>query len=152
MLENYIDRYQKRGKYIFTPNEECKKKGERLLKFFKGHEFPRYFFHYRPGGHVAALHLHVHNNHFFKIDLKNFFYSISRNRAAEALRTFGFKPARTFARWSSVRESIRERASICPSHWVQAISANFEPRVASFASSRWYRTSTCKRRDHDGVF
>ena len=103
MLENYVHRYQARGKYIFAPNAQCNRKGERLLRFFKNYDFPAYFFHYKPGGHVAALHSHLHHGLFFKIDLQNFFYSISRNRAAQALRRAGFKPARTFAKWSSVR-------------------------------------------------
>jgi hypothetical protein len=121
MLENYIHKYQARGKYIFTPNEACKAKGDRLLRFFKNHEFPDYFFHYKTGGHVAALHSHLQNNFFFKIDLQNFFYSVSRNRVAEALRAFGFHPARTFAKWSSVRNPYSDGpAYVLPIGFVQS--------------------------------
>jgi hypothetical protein len=101
-LINYEHKYQARGKFIFTPNDACKRKGERLLRFFEDYDFPTCFFHYKPGGHVAALHSHLPNRFFFKIDLQNFFYSISRNRVADALRHCGFKPARAFAKWSSV--------------------------------------------------
>jgi hypothetical protein len=87
-LVNYQHKYQSRNKFIFTPTAECIRKGKRLLRFFKNHSFPPYFFHYKPGGHVAALHDHVGNRFFFKIDLQNFFYSISRNRVAGGLRHF----------------------------------------------------------------
>ncbi|SRR6266566_3028105 len=101
-LVNYQHKYQSRNKFIFTPTAECVRKGRRLLRFFKNDPFPPHFFHYKRGGHVAALHSHVENRFFFKIDLQNFFYSISRNRVADALRHFGFRPARAFAKWSCV--------------------------------------------------
>jgi hypothetical protein len=101
-LLNYEHRYQFHSKFIFTPTAECRRKGKRLLRFFKNHEFPPYFFHYRSGGHVAALQSHADHRFFFKIDLQNFFYSIARNRVADCLRGFGFWPARPFAKWSCV--------------------------------------------------
>jgi hypothetical protein len=101
-LINYEHKYESRGKFIFTPTDECARKGEYLLQFFRSYQFPPYFFHYASGGHVAALHTHLVNKLFFKIDLKNFFYSISRNRVAAALYHFGFPRARTYAKWSTV--------------------------------------------------
>jgi hypothetical protein len=100
MLENFDDRYQSRGKYIFVPNEECDRRGETLLRFGAQIDLPSYFFHYRSGGHVAALHEHRSNRFFFRIDLKNFFYSISRNRLSHMLRQLGFHSAREYAAWS----------------------------------------------------
>jgi hypothetical protein len=101
-LINYIHRYRSRNKFIFMPTGECVQKGSRLLRFFKHHSFPPYFFHYQSGGHVAALHSHLGNQFFFRIDLQNFFYSISRNRVAAALHHFNFGAARTYAKWSCV--------------------------------------------------
>lgn len=76
--------------------------GRAAPTIFRHHNFPPYFFHYQAGGHVAALHSHLANQFFFKIDLQNFFYSISRNRVAAALHHFNFGAARTYAKWSCV--------------------------------------------------
>jgi Reverse transcriptase (RNA-dependent DNA polymerase) len=103
MLENYKFKYQTRGKYIYVPNERCIRRGKRLIEYFKKVEFPDYFYHYRSGGHVAALHAHISQRYFFKIDLKNFFYSITRERVFRALRHWHFKPGGNYARWSCVR-------------------------------------------------
>jgi hypothetical protein len=101
-LINYEQKYRFGKKFIFKPTTECRRKGKRLIRFFRNYQFPPYFFHYRSGGHVAALQNHIANAFFFRIDLQNFFYSISRNRVADSLRFFGFRPARTFAKWSCV--------------------------------------------------
>lgn len=103
MLENFKERYTSRGKHIFVPNAECDRRADTLLKFAAEIELPYYFFHYRSGGHVAALHEHRTNRYFFRVDLKNFFYSISRNRVAHMLRQLGFHSAREYAAWSTVR-------------------------------------------------
>jgi hypothetical protein len=86
MLENYKHKYPSRGKFIFVPTPECDRRGERLLRFGEHIGLPPYFFHYRRGGHVEALHQHIESRYFFRIDLKNFFYSISRNRVSRILR------------------------------------------------------------------
>jgi hypothetical protein len=44
-----------------------------MLKFFsKRVDFPDYFYHYKSGGHVAAMHAHIDNRLFFKIDYGTF--------------------------------------------------------------------------------
>jgi hypothetical protein len=66
MIENYKYKYRSRGKFIFVPNERCERRGRRMLKFFsKRVDFPAYFYHYKDGGHVAALHAHIENSLFF---------------------------------------------------------------------------------------
>jgi hypothetical protein len=90
MIENYKCKFKSRGKWIFEPNERCVEKGRRILGYFKGRiELPCYYFHYAKGGHVAALHAHLKNRFFFKIDIKKFFYSISRNRVVPVLLGVG---------------------------------------------------------------
>lgn len=79
-----------------------------LLKWGEELELPSYFFHYRNGGHVEALHQHLRNRYFFRIDLKNFFYSIARNRVARTLRQCGFRSARQYAEWSSVKNPYHD--------------------------------------------
>jgi len=104
MIENYKCKFKSHGKFIFVPSSVCDKKAERLLAFGASIELPDYFFHYRPGGHVDALHRHLESKHFFRIDLKNFFYSIGRNRVSRLLRQHHFPGnARTYAEWSTVR-------------------------------------------------
>lgn len=107
MIENYKYKYRSRGKIIFVPNERCERRGKRMLKFFsKRVDFPEYFYHYRSGGHVAAIHAHIDNSLFFKIDIKNFYNSIARMRVTRALRAWGYPGAGTFSKWSCVANPI----------------------------------------------
>jgi hypothetical protein len=107
MLENYKFKYRSRGKIIFVPNERCERKGRRIIKFFsKRIDFPDYFYHYKSGGHVAALHAHLGKKLFFKIDIQNFYYSIARMRVTRALRSWGYPGAGTLAKWSCVANPI----------------------------------------------
>jgi hypothetical protein len=103
MLENYQYKYRSRNKFIFVPTPECDRRADTLLRWGEDIDFPLYFFHYRRGGHVEALHRHLESKFFFRIDLKNFFYSISRNRIARLLRQCGFHAARDYSEWSTVR-------------------------------------------------
>jgi Reverse transcriptase (RNA-dependent DNA polymerase) len=106
MIENYKHKYRSRGKFIFVPNERCERRGRRMLKFFSKLDFPAYFYHYKKGGHVAALHAHIENALFFKIDIQNFYYSIARMRVTRALRHWGYPGAGTFSKWSCVFNPI----------------------------------------------
>ncbi len=107
MIENYKFKYRKRGKFIFVPTEQCERKGRRIIKFFsKRADFPDYFYHYKSGGHVAALHAHPHNKLFFKIDIQNFYFSIARMRVSRALRSYAYPGANTLASWSCVRNPV----------------------------------------------
>lgn len=103
MLLNYKLEYKTRKKQIFVPTDQCVRKGRRIVRFFSKFKFPPYFYHYHPGGHVAALHAHASNRLFFKIDIKDFYYSIPRMRVARALRSHGYPGAKTLAMWSTVR-------------------------------------------------
>ena len=79
------------------------RKGQRILGYFENRvDLPQYYFHYAKGGHVAALHAHLENEFFFKIDIKNFFYSISRNRVAAVLQHWRFGGSYLVAQWSCV--------------------------------------------------
>jgi hypothetical protein len=75
-----------------------------MLAFFKKRVvFPDYMYHFKKGGHIAALHAHLNNELFFKIDIQNFYYSIARMRVTRALRQWNYPGAGTFAKWSCVR-------------------------------------------------
>lgn len=86
------------------PTVHSERRAQQILKFFRRNiHFPDYFYHYRSGGHVAALHEHRQSDFFFRIDIKNFFYSIARNRVQRALASSGMTGAPTYAKWSTVR-------------------------------------------------
>jgi hypothetical protein len=121
MIENYKFKYRSRGKIIFVPNERCERKGRRIIKFFsKRVDFPGYFFHYKSGGHVAALHAHLGNTLFFKIDIQNFYYSIARMRVTRALRSWGYPGAGTLAKWSCVANPMAGPRHVLPIGFFQS--------------------------------
>lgn len=103
MLLNFELKYRTRGKWIFVPTEQCERKGRRIVQYFSRFKFPDYFYHYQPGGHIAALHAHLQHKLFFKIDIQNFYYSIARMRVTRALRSHAYPGANTLAKWSTVR-------------------------------------------------
>jgi hypothetical protein len=143
---NYIHKYESRGKHIFEPNDACRQMGEQLLKFFSHVELPDCFYHYRSGGHVVALHEHLNNKHFFKIDVENFYYSIRRNRVGSALYHFGFPYARTFAKWSCVANPIVAGTYALPIGFVQS------PLLASLVLLRSDVSGAIERALAAGVF
>jgi hypothetical protein len=63
----------------------------------------------------------LQNELFFKIDIKNFYYSIARMRVARALRTRGYPGAGTLSKWSCVRNPIATRPEhVLPIGFVQS--------------------------------
>jgi len=146
MIENYKFKYQSRGKWFFVPNERCVRRGERMLKFFsKRVNFPDYFFHYKKGGHVAALHAHLQNALFFKIDIQNFYYSVARMRVTRALRHWGYPGANTFAKWSCVSNPLPGPKHALPIGFVQS------PLLASLALMRSPVHDAIERAQANGV-
>ncbi|WP_048707551.1 reverse transcriptase domain-containing protein [Microvirga massiliensis] len=148
MLENYKEKYKHEGKFIFVPNYECIRKGLRIVEFCRDRlEFPDCFYHYRNGGHVAALHRHLDNRFFFRIDLQNFYYAISRNRVCAALHASGFHKARTYGKWSCVRNPVAEdpRYSL-PIGFVQS------PALASLVLMRSPIMGAISAAERDSVF
>lgn len=128
MIVNYEFKYRSRGKWFFVPNEKCERRGRRMLAYFKRRvAFPDYMYHFKKGGHVAALHAHLHNQFFFKVDVQNFYYSIARMRVTRALRQWGYPGANTFAMWSCVRNPLPGPKHALPIGFVQS------PLLASLA-------------------
>jgi hypothetical protein len=118
-----------------------------LLQFAEDIELPPYFFHYRRGGHVEALHQHLENPYFFRIDLKNFFYSISRNRVNRILRQSGFRSARDWSEWSTVRNPYNDGP-----RYVLPIGFKQSPLLASLALWRSAVVSSIEEALDRGVF
>lgn len=121
MIINYEFKYRSRGKWFFVPNDKCERRGRRMLTYFKKRVvFPDYMYHFKSGGHVAALHEHVKNQYFFKIDIQNFYYSIARMRVTRALRDWQYQGANTFAKWSCVRNPFPGPTHALPIGFVQS--------------------------------
>jgi hypothetical protein len=121
MIDNYKFKYRSRGKFIYVPNDRGERKGRRIIHFFsKRVDFPDYFYHYKAGGHVAALHEHLANALFFKIDIQNFFYSIARMRVTRAMRHWGYPGAGTLAKWSCVKNPGQGPRHVLPIGFVQS--------------------------------
>ena len=126
-IENYQFKYKARGKWIYVPNVHSERRAKQVLNFFRRNvAFPDYFYHYKPGGHVRALHDHLKNEFFFKIDIQNFFYSIARNRIHRALASRGMSGAPTYAKWSTVRSPYEEGP-----RYVLPIGFSQSPHIAS---------------------
>lgn len=146
MIVNYKHKYATRGKWIFVPTEQCERKGRRIMNFFKKFKFPDHYYHYKKGGHVAALHAHVDNQWFFRIDIKNFYYSVARMRVTRALRSYAYQGANTVASWSCVRTPYAEGpAHVLPIGFVQS------PLLASLVLMKSQVEAAIKRAIANGV-
>jgi hypothetical protein len=148
MFENYRAKFQHRNKFIFVPNDEANRRGEIILRFVERTvNFPDNFYHYKSGGHVAAIHGHLAHSYFFKIDLERFFYSISRSRVSATLRHFRFGDARDFAKWSCVRNPYQEGGYALPIGFVQSpalatLTLMKSPLLPAIAEAERQRTFT----------
>lgn len=131
-FENFLYSFQnERNKRIFVPNEKGYEVGYRLKVLVEqAATFEPFYFHLRNGGHVAALHEHRKNRHFARIDLKNFFYSISRNRVARALREVSVEKAGYYAKCSCVKNPYDIPSYSLPYGFVQS------PILATLVFSR----------------
>ncbi len=148
LIENYRFKYKSRGKWIYVPNEYCLRRARHIIKFFnRDISFPAYFYHYKSGGHVAALHDHLKNDFFFKIDIQNFFYSIARNRVARALAAHGLRGAPTYAKWSTVRSPYEDGP-----RYVLPIGFWQSPHIASLVLMESPVADAIERARDRGVF
>ena len=76
----------KPGKWVFVPTPEAVTTGKKIKKTIeKCWRPPAYFFHLRVGGHVEALRSHLNHDNFLRVDIKDFFGSISRTRVTRCL-------------------------------------------------------------------
>ena len=93
-----------KGKPVFVPTDRARRVADELMGLVKERvTFDSHYYHFSKGAHVAALHAHRDNRYFARLDLKNYFYSVGRNRVKAALKEIGVPRAEHFAKWSSVR-------------------------------------------------
>jgi len=112
----------KPGKWVFVPTPEMIQVGKEIKSAIEMRwRPPTYFYHLRPGGHVAALKAHLGNAAFLRLDIQDFFGSIGRSRVARCLKTrFGHDSAREWAHASTVRDPSGAARSIIPFGFVQS--------------------------------
>lgn len=112
-----------KNRWVFVPTSECKEKGGRFIGIVKEKwRCPDYFYHFKSGGHLAAIRRHQESACFSKIDLTSFFPSISKSRVIRALKDIGvhYKLAEEIAGWSTVRDKEGRKKCVLPYGFVQS--------------------------------
>lgn len=125
---NFKYNYLRKGKPVFVPTKIGRRIGNEIKEAVNAaYTFDSIYFHLRRGGHVAAMHHHRDNHLFARIDISNFFYSISRRRVQSALDRAGVGSARFYAQWSTVFSPFGDPRYALPYGFVQS------PILASLA-------------------
>lgn len=91
-IRNYTQKFQlPNGKAVYVQEDGYRAKGRKLLGWsLRKWKPPGYYFHYRDGGHVAAIRVHLGNRYFARADLERFFWHVTRNKVVRALKRIGF--------------------------------------------------------------
>jgi hypothetical protein len=112
----------KPGRWVFVPTPDSVVTGKKIKRAIeKCWHPPSYFFHLKAGGHVEALRSHLRHDNFLRIDIQDFFGSISRTRATRCLKDkFGYTVARAYANASTVPDPAVEKRIIIPFGFVQS--------------------------------
>jgi hypothetical protein len=112
----------KPGKWVFVPTAEIARLGEEIKSAIEDRWTPPpYFYHLRSGGHVAALKAHLGNNAFLRLDIYDFFGSISRTRVTRVLKAmFAYEKAKEWASASTVRNPADTKRTMLPFGFVQS--------------------------------
>ncbi|MGG1950441.1 reverse transcriptase domain-containing protein [Ralstonia solanacearum] len=112
----------KPGRWVFVPTNEGVKEGRELKAAIEQiWTAPDYYYHLRPGGHVAALREHTASEVFLHLDVEDFFGSISANRITRALKgRVSYETAREWATKSVVRHPLDPKKTILPFGFVQS--------------------------------
>ena len=82
----------KPGKPVFIQTAESKARGAEIIKLISEAYSPHEIFHHfkRRRGHVGALNKHQQSEWFSRLDLADFFGSVTRTKLSRALRGLGF--------------------------------------------------------------
>ena len=120
-FRNFSYSYLRKGKRVFAPSEIGRAIGNELKERIAGAViFDDFYFHLKSGGHVSALHAHRPNEFFIRLDIKNFFYCIGRNRIARALKSCGIDRHSHYAKWSTVKNPFNDPSYALPYGFVQS--------------------------------
>lgn len=110
-------------RWIFVPTNECRLKGEAFVEeIAKKWSPPGCFYHFKSGGHVAAIKLHKKHQYFAKLDIQKFFPSITKSKVVRSLKLAGFPYTRalTIAEWSVVASKDDKGKRILPYGFIQS--------------------------------
>jgi hypothetical protein len=106
-MDNYARRYEiKPERWVFEPTTNGKSFGSDVIRWVERRwRPPTHFFHFKKGGHVAAMRLHTNASYFLYFDLSAFFHSVTRTKVARSLKyvKFSFRECLDIARQSTVR-------------------------------------------------
>lgn len=94
------------GTMIFVQTDDEVEMGARIIEIIeKWWSPPSNYYHLRKGGHISALRRHKHDRFFARLDIENFFGSITRNKIHRALKSIGlsFADAEAISHRSSVQ-------------------------------------------------
>lgn len=120
-IPNFDYSYLRKGKPVFVPTKIGRRIGNEIKEAVEdAYVFDPIYFHQQRGGHVAAMHHHRDNKLFARIDISNFFYSISRRRVQSALDRIGVAKARFYAQWSTVVSPFANPRYALPYGFVQS--------------------------------
>lgn len=95
----------KSGTWVFVPTNEAVAFGRSLKELLEERwSAPRFYYHLRKGGHVAAIKTHLPNSYFVHLDIAKFFNHITRSRVTRWLKPYvGYREAREMACNSTVK-------------------------------------------------
>lgn len=103
-FQTYDFSFDVSGKRIYSQSNWAQKEGEEIkLLVENAYSFEDYFFHLKKGGHVSAIHSHRQFRFFCKLDIENFFYSISRNRVQKKLKKLEIPNSQFYSKVSTVK-------------------------------------------------
>ena len=105
-VRKWLNRIEiKPNRWVYIPTPGTKADGRKLVKVIKNRwNPPAYFYHFKKGGHIAALNAHRKSVYFSRIDIEDFFGSITASRITRTLKPyFGYDKAREIAKNSTVR-------------------------------------------------
>lgn len=130
MPAKWLHRFElKPGRWVFEPSLEARAEGIEVKGLVESRwKAPSYYFHLRQGGHVAALERHQRSACFVKVDIADFFGSVSRSRISRVLKEFfAHTDALRMATASTVQHPEDASRQILPYGFIQS------PLLASLA-------------------
>lgn len=110
MLHQYTHKIEIRGRLIHVPSDEGRLNGIKVIRHVRRlWSPPRHFYHLQRGGHVAAIKSHIGHRYFLRLDIEDFYGSVTRTKVERALRAIGSEKPRAwhYAQISTVPGSSR---------------------------------------------
>jgi hypothetical protein len=123
MPAKWLHRFERKpGRWVFEPSPEARAEGLEVKELVESRwKAPNYYFHLRQGGHIAALRRHHQSHCFVKVDIADFFGSVTRSRVSRVLKEyFSHTDARRMATASTVRHPDDSKRQILPYGFIQS--------------------------------